>query len=206
MVAVIVTHTVFPIDDTKKIKDSLWLALQKLEWIYRDCLHKPLDNENRVVKWAREINQHINEARIIFEESKSEIMRKNPIEDWGFFLDHVERAYEAVLDLRDIKHRPSNDFLYTHFLSNIRKTTEEIVFAIEDFILSLEGKDVKNVYDLRDALALMNHELVQFKENQFQQIQNPDEWQNLFVFAYALRVLGNELLTIKEKAIPLSNH
>lgn len=207
IVAVIVTHTLFPQGGADKLRECLKLTLKKMRLLYRDCLFKSaLSQEKREEEsdeWKREIAEHIHEARVTIEETKSEFLTRSPIEDWNFYLDHVERAYEAILDLRDIKKSKSSDYIYSIFRKKIKKTIEEIDLALEELTLMMEKKEGQQFSDLPGALSLLNEELEKFKEGSFDGVKRVEELQNLFVFIYSLRSLLEELSKLKTRATVL---
>ncbi|CRX38744.1 FUSC family protein [Estrella lausannensis] len=201
LVAVVVTHTLFPLQATSKLKECLSLALAKIRLLYRECLYKEdlpsAEREEQMSLLIGQIEEHLKEARQTLEDSKTEIRTRSSVEDWSFFLDHTERAHEAVLDLLEIKKSPLSHFLNREFREKISKVVGEIDLSIEEIVSSLEEGNEQLKSDLPAALLTINDELFRFKEGSFNESKKIAELQNLFVFIYSLRSLGEELNKLK---------
>ncbi|CDR34381.1 FUSC family protein [Criblamydia sequanensis] len=199
LVAVIVTHSLWPMNATSRVRLNIAIILKKMKNLFQEILKK--DGEEKLYeKEKREIVALLRETNTFLEESRIEIRTRTSIEDWMFILEHLERAYEAILDLKLARKKYVQEFIDQGLGESTKDTIRKTNKAMDQLADMFESKKAGDrPVDLLGSLELLDLELKRIREGKMTSSFSLQEIESFFVFFFNLRLLGEELCKLDNR-------
>jgi len=105
LVAVVVVHTLWPTQATRKVRLNLVHILRCLQGLYSACMHTHASQQHQkkiFEKQMRDVVDSLRQTRSVLEESRIEIRTRSSMQDWTFLLDRLEAVYDNIALLRQV--------------------------------------------------------------------------------------------------------
>ncbi len=203
LIAVIISHLLWPLKGTQKVRMNIIVILENLKSLYKISI-----SFNEISKSEKEISQTIiydtgsllNESRKCLDDSKIEIRTHSSFDDWNFLLERIEKIRAIIIGLSKIpKVRLQHVFdkNLSESISNFIFLTEKI---FDELISTLQKKHSEKKSDFfREALQDMEEHLKNFTDNDLSNKLNLKDAEAYFIFFYGLKNLSEEMLLIDSK-------
>jgi len=202
LVAVVVVHTLWPAQATRRIRLNLIRILASLRILFREAIDlenpKKREGEKRrraaIVSLLRETRSHVEESRI-------EIRTRSSVEDWVYLLDRLERLYEEVATLSEAEKESVRMTADSALAEEAKGYMRQLDRAFGQQAKMLEEKKVldKQV-NLTHSVEKMTAVLVRFREDdEIVRRFSFQEAQAFFIFFHGLQAIGEELNRLNDR-------
>jgi len=209
LVAVIVSHLIFPSVATAQLRSHIADILSRIQQLYHAVIQ--LENKNLP---GRDITEHegseivtlLHESRRVWEESKLELyMQSSNVDNWSLLLHQCEHLLELVLSLEAVNNSTTTEIIDEGLQKQMRSLTEQTELAMKTLVKTLKEGTVTSVRDqLEIELNQLNEELVRFRTTRATREYDFSSVQNFFVLFYALRAIVEQLQALEATTISIN--
>lgn len=202
-IAVIVAHTLWPTQATRKVRLTIVDALKKMRHLYLIALSfetKGHANKRDAEKLMRESVELMRQTRGYLQESRVEIRTKSSLSDWLFLIEHLEKTFELISHLKEI----DKSQIKKIFTERLTRSTHSLILcidlALEELAETLEERaQKKKPINVLGSLETLQEELINYREMQIAKKILIDDAENFFVYFHNLKALAEEVMKIDEK-------
>lgn len=206
LIAIAVSHLLWPFQATKKMRCYIAKSLAALDHLFRLVAYPHL-SEEKIKDVISQTEDLILQNRVFLEESKMELQTKaDSLGIWTLFNDHLETTFKLIAALQTVN--PSNfKTILDHNLEGcIADTIVQLDLYFQRLVLLIENKQPQEKTSLLpQSLEVLNKDIVRFKTTYTTATFNLEEVENLFVFLYHLNSIGQELQTMGQRIQSLNN-
>jgi uncharacterized membrane protein YgaE (UPF0421/DUF939 family) len=203
LIAVVVAHTVWPTQATKKVRLNIVVILRNLRQLLHVSVRFDSSNSKQVRGYEntmRETVELMRQTRMYLDESRIEIRTRSSLRDWIYLLEHLEDAYDVITNL----HGVNKGNLKSIFDQQISQSTHECICsldkAFEELSETLQERHViGQPVNVLGALEKLQEDLQCFREMQITKKLPIEDAENFFVFFYSLKALADEVIKIDTK-------
>ena len=202
-VAVIVAHTVWPLQVTRKLSANVVKTMQNLSDMYRMAASlAPFSDIQRIYfrKLTKATEDLIWKNRQLLEDSKLELLSTfSSLEEWKFLFNH----FDAMLDRISIMSRVYKEHLSHIVDEGLSKKLDELTAATEKYFVELStalemSRSMPRDARLESAIVQLSEEMLRFRQTKMTRQFNLDDVEGYFVFFYASRALAEELIKARK--------
>ncbi|MCB1111954.1 MAG: FUSC family protein [Chlamydiales bacterium] len=203
LVAVVVMHTLWPTQATRKVRLNIVSALDKLREFFRVAITSDAGHDTRkklCERYMREIVELIRQSHDFLEQSRIEIRTRSSMEDWTFLIEHLEDIFEIVVEIKDLNKKVLGQLCDTELLDCTMETLATIEEHFKKVSSSLDERRSEELkVELVRSMEALDSELKRYRETRLTKKYPIDELESFFVFYYGLRRLGNELCQLEDR-------
>ncbi|CCB92218.1 putative membrane protein [Waddlia chondrophila 2032/99] len=208
LIAVIISHTLWPTKATQKLRLSVAKTVQMINRLFQMelSLKPPSGNFQTIHKrLTREIEQSIAQAQDFLVDSELEVLsRTRRIEEWSSLLDRLSIIFDATKELNTFHTCSLERILDEHLRSKLEETMNKAVKSMNLLIQRLKREYAEEPsQELREAVEELNKELARFRTTKATRKFERNEVEKFFVFFYNLRLVIEELIKMEEKVYSL---
>jgi len=203
-IAIVVVHVLWPEQATKKLRESLSKAIDKLNRLFTlSVVLIPIaeKQDESLRPLVDDIEQILLQSHTIFDEAKMELVTKtNNIEIWSYLLEHLQTLLDSILSLQYVY----NKNVYEIFDQDLVRQLDSLIRQTEAYFRKISAmliypQNKLEAIDLTDSLEKLKQELIRFRAARpTRQFPLPDI-QNFFVFFYSLKTIVEELRKMEKR-------
>lgn len=195
LIAVFVSHALWPEQATQKLRLAIALTLEKIEALF----HTDFLTSNG-------IQLQINGMRDLIKESELELLTKTKsIDAWNRLIDHIERIFQSSTALKTFKEYNLVNILDVSLKNHMDITIKESVRTLKSVIQQLKSpEELEPSENLKNAVDNLNEELNRFRMTRTTRQYERSDVERFFVFFYNFRTVTEELIKVQEKVFFLS--
>jgi len=202
MVAVFVAYVVWPEKVVENLRNNIVKSLNLLSKYYRFATNLELEEHSSIqcsTDLESQITQLLADNHNYSEEVKLEIhATQTEPHDWSSITIQLEGILETIVLLDNVKKSPISkifDDRLAHIIAVLIDNTDLAFQKLEKAFMT-ESEELINFDELSQSLALLNSELLRFRETRSTRKFNLEEVESFYVFFYSLRSVGESLLKI----------
>lgn len=198
-VAVLVAHTVWPLQISKKLVQFVTEALDKISIIYSQVTvteNLSLEQQSSIKKMIRESYDLIWKARQLLEDSKLELLTTySSLDQWKFFFNNMENLLDR-LDILSKSYRQNlSSILDGGLYENMTGLVKSTEGYLKDMTIAIEKlHPLPPVLVLRTCLEHLNEDIRRFRSTKRTHPLTLDDVEGYYVFFYNLRLFTEEII------------
>lgn len=203
LIAVIVAHTVWPTQATRKVRLNIVTVLRNIHQLFVafvDPTQTKKQSERHLACLMRDTVELLRQTRSYLDESKIEIRTRTSMQDWIFLIEHLEDAFDLLMNIKQVR----RDSLEKVIDKSLEESTHECIGSMEqafaELSMTLQERHVigtpANVVGSLEQLTLV---LEEFREKQLAKKLPIEEAENFFIYYYSLKNLAEEVIKIDTK-------
>lgn len=200
IIAVIVAHTLWPTQATRKVRVNMVNIMQKMRSCYLQSSGLQAQDEVSYPLLKNEITALLAETRDHIKASRIEIRTRSSLEDWNFLLDHLYDLFDAVVMLGEVDKTTLEGLFDPQLKGETEETLQRLDKAMMELITVLAmRKEGERSVNLKTTFAEVESRLQAFRERRKGPHFGLKAAEGFFVFYYSLRHIGDELLKLDER-------
>ncbi len=211
LIAVIVSHTLWPTKATQKLQLSIAKILQLINRFFQTELSlktPPKNQEKARKKIMNDIEQSIIEAQNFLVDSQLEVLsRTRRIEEWSNLFVHLQLIFDSIKELHAFHTYGLKRILDKNLQEKLDECIKVSVKTINILINRLKDQhNIPPTPELRNTVSSLNRELARFRTTQATRKFERQDVEKFFVFFYNLRVVNEELIKMNDRSYHLLKH
>lgn len=203
--AVIIAHTVFPFQVTKKIRIDMADSVRKINQLYRMAfVLEPHQVPYRQL--TGEIDDLLYANRQMLDLLKPELLMGSTAHDvWNIMLLQIENLYEAVVSLGDVYNEKIRTIFDDPLANHIMHVTDESNAGFREVALLIQNEEeIETSSELAKTLQELKNEQLRFRSTKATRQLGIEDLESFFVFFYGLKNVLEILQKIEAQALTLN--
>lgn len=202
-IAVVVAHTVWPTQATRKVRLNIVAIIKNLKELFQISVKFDETNVKHFRAYEntmRETVELLRQSRTYLEESRVEIRTRSSLRDWVFLIEHLEDAYDVITNLKGVKKIHLKTILDAKVSQSTYECIHSLSLAFEELAETLQERHVVGQpVNVLGALENLQEELKKFREMQITRKLPMEDAESFFVFFHSLKALAEEVIKIDSK-------
>lgn len=205
LIAVVVTHTLWPAQATTTIQGNISKSLQLISqlYLYGTGLDSTREHIDKLAKEdLQELNELVYENLEALDESKIELLiRRNDLESWKELTISCEVLLEKISVLRSIDKRVLSMIIDDELSKNL----DALVNVTDTALKNLSKQLTKNVWNgipstplLQEAMKALEQDLQRFRSTKATRKFELQDVEGFFVFFYTLMLFSQQIPRLEE--------
>lgn len=203
LIAVIVAHTVWPTQATRKVRLNIVAIIKNMRKLFQTAVKFDHVNAKHLRSYEntmRETVELLRQSRAYLDESRVEIRTRSSLRDWVFLLEHLEDTCDVITTLHGVK----KGHLKSIFDAKVSQSTHNCIQSLELAMGELaetlnERHTVGQPINVLRALEQLQDDLKTFREMQITRKLPIEDAESFFVFFHSLKALAEEVIKIDTK-------
>lgn len=202
MIALLISHFVFPAHATKSMKKNIAEILQDFKKVLQMILNlEPEDPYHRQEfrSISLEILNDLQKTRKTLEESQPEmVVKSSSFDEWKLTLSDLDRLFENISDLEAVYHPKTQEIMTPELIACIQTLFDRIYQAMDVLAQALKtDSDPVDFPELQHDLLAFSEELLIFRAQHRMRNYGFTEVENFFVFTHSIKSILNLLMTME---------
>ncbi len=209
LIAVIITHTFWPAQATRKLRLNIAKTINYLNRFFcleMSLINRPQNYEEMQRKLTFKISHLMDETSFYLQDSELELLTKTKsLENWSNLINHLKNIFEGSKELYCFNEYDLKRILDQGLRNQLENAFEAIVKAFKTLTGELKNKEIlENKTNLSAVAALLNDELNRFRMTRETRKFQRQDVEHFFVFFYNLRLIIEELIKMEEQILVLN--
>lgn len=204
LIAVAVTHTLWPSQATSTIQLNIAKSLQLLSQLFlngtnleaaREHLDKSAQDD------VNELHELIHENLDFLEESELELLiRREGLEDWNMLTMSCERLFEEIAVLRTVDKRILSMIIDDELAANLNTLVDQTDSALKSLAKQLEKNTLSLPISplLQHSLKLLKDDLIRFRSTKATRKFELQDVEGFFVFFYTITLIAEQIPRLED--------